>query len=170
MIKFGNRHNLMHPLLLTLFIALRRIDSIIMVKFYNFKGSFLLSSLIFLSKYIFGLSAYYYSNKEIQIQNRPKAKYFGLILIKFKREIKLHDKWYKITILIILASYFDFAGTVVRQFYIKISGNNTIEQSVKSFQVFSSAIFCYLTLNINIYKHHLFSLIFYLFLFFKINL
>ena len=74
MIKFRNRHNLIHPLLLTLFIALRRIDSIIMVKFYNFKGSFLLSSLIFLSKYIFGLSAYYYSNKEIQIQNRPIAK------------------------------------------------------------------------------------------------
>ena len=149
----------MHPLLLTLFIALRRIDYIIMGKCYNFNGPFLLSVLIFLSKFIFGLCAYYYSNKEIQIQNRPKAKYFGLILIKFKREIKLHDKWYKITILIILASYFDFAGTVVRQFYIKISGNNTIEQSVRSFQVFSSAIFCYLTLNINIYKHHLFSLI-----------
>ncbi len=159
MIKIGNRHNLIHPLLLTLFIALRRIESIVMAKIYNFEGPFLLSVLIFLSKFIFGLYAYYYSNKEIKIQNRPNTKYFGLILVKLNNEIKLHDKWYKITILIILASYFDFAGTVVRQFYIKISQNNTIEKSVRSFQVFSSAIFCYLTLKTNIYRHHLFSLI-----------
>ncbi len=113
MIKIGNRHNLIHPLLLTLFIALRRIESIVMGKIYNFEGPFLLSVLIFLSKFIFGLYAYYHSNKEIQIQNRPKAIFVGLILVKFNNEIKLHDKWYKITILIILASYFDFAGIFV---------------------------------------------------------
>ena len=157
MIKFGNRHNLIYLLLLTLFIALRRIESIIMGLIYNYKGPFLLAVLIFLSKFLFGLFGYLYSNSGKKIN--PKYKFMGITLIQTKKKLKVPDKQNKIMILMFLASYFDFVGTVVRKFYIKTSENNTIEHSVRSFQVFSSAIFCYLLLKTHIYRHHLFSLI-----------
>lgn len=157
MIKLGNRHNLIYLLILTLCIALRRIESIIMDIIYKYEGPFLLSVLIFLSKFLFGLFGYLYSNSGIK--DSPKYKFMGIALIQGKNKLKAPDKQNKIMILMIFAAYFDFVGTVVRKFYIKTSDNNTIEHSVRSFQVFSSAIFCYLLLKTHIYRHHLFSLI-----------
>jgi hypothetical protein len=77
-------------------------------------------------------------------------------------KIKYRDGWLKIAILIFFASYFDFIGTIVRKLCIKnseIKEIDTIEQSVRSFQIVASAIFCRISLKIPFYRHHIVSLI-----------
>jgi hypothetical protein len=86
----------------------------------------------------------------------------GMVLNKQMGKLKYRDGWLKIAILIFFASYFDFIGTIVRKLCIKnseIKEIDTIEQSVRSFQVVASAIFCRISLKIPFYRHHIVSLI-----------
>ena len=160
MIKFGKRKNLIYLSLLILFIALRRIESIILKKIYKVSGNIILSILVFFSKFIVGVITYFSFRAEKIILS--KKHYSGTILIKSDDEFIQADKWYKIMILIFFASYFDFIGTIVRKLCIKKSKINTIdtlEQSIRSFQVVSSAVFCMILSKIPMYKHQIISLI-----------
>ena len=160
-VKFGNRRNLIYPLLLVIFIALRRIETkIFSKKEYKFNGTFFSASLIFLAKFIAGCMTYSYSLQEMKTS--PQKEIMGMVLNEKKGKFQSRDGWPKIAILIFFASYFDFIGTIVRKLYIKnseIKEIDTIEQSVRSFQVVASAIFCKILLRIPFYRHQFFLLI-----------
>ena len=65
-----------------------------------------------------------------------------------------------IYILIFLASYFNFIGTIVRKFFTSESATSkTLENRVRSFQIIASGLLCYFTIRTKIYKHQIFSLI-----------
>jgi hypothetical protein len=66
-----------------------------------------------------------------------------------------------IILMLFIASYFDFVGTMVRKMYkmLNSANNRTLENRIRSFQIIASALLCYYTIRIDIYKHQKFSLI-----------
>ena len=163
MIKIGIRHNLIYPAMLIVFIGLRKIveiliDSCIINKNDTNIHKYLLPFLIFISKFIGGLVASKLS-KFIIKSNSGKA-IVGFKLIHFKREIPIADKNSKIFVLIFFASYFDIIGTVIRKYFSNVISNKKfLEEKLKYFQIITSALLCYFTIRIKIYKHNLFCLI-----------
>ena len=70
------------------------------------------------------------------------------------------DKCYKIFLLIILSGYFDFIGSL-RKFYLSHKLNNklgNVDIRIRSREIFFSALLCYFTIRIKLYKHHIISL------------
>ena len=158
-IRIGIRHNLLYPFLLIIFITIRRIEVIIIDEIFKYKGPFVFPVLIFLSKFSFGLIGFFYYNN---YEKKPFKNHYIIIKKLSSFEIKSPDSNFKIIILIIIASIFDFLGTFMRKFSKdskKESTTDTLEHSVRSLQVFISALLCYYTIRIKIYKHQLFSLI-----------
>ena len=161
MIKIGIRHNLIYPAMLIVFIGLRKIVEIL-IDLKNEKATnihkFLLPFLIFLSKFIGGLIASKLS-KYIVKSNSGKT-IVGFKLIHSKRDIPIADKNSKIFVLLFFASYFDIIGTVIRKYFSNaISNKKFLEEKLKCFQIITSALLCYFTIRIKIYKHNLFCLI-----------
>ena len=166
MIKIGKRHNLIYPLMLMIFIILRRIEVILMSKIFNYNWPFLLPVLIFLSKFTGGFIGMYYTQPEQSINKKKnkRVSFFGINAIPSPHTINIPDNYYKIGLLIFFASYFDYIGTFIRKFviyttYNKINVSDTLEHSVRSVQVLSSALFCYFTIGTTMYRHQRFSLI-----------
>ena len=121
-------------------------------------GPSLLPSLIFLSKFIFGLLAYLFFIYKSRTNNR--MQYTGINLISSNNIMKQVDSTLRIVILILLASYFDFAGTMVRKFFTNESRTSkALENRVRSFQIIASGLLCYFTIRTKLYKHQIFSLI-----------
>ena len=115
MIKFGKRKNLFYPLMLILFIGLRRIIEILLQTFCEIKGPCILSGLIFFSKFIFGLIGYYIYIKGMQSTRLDKL--IGTNIIHTKNIHSEKDSTLKISILIFMASCFDFLGTLIRKYF-----------------------------------------------------
>ena len=158
MIKIGIRHNLFYPVMLIAFIGLRKIVEIIIHNNFDDIGKCLLPFLIFLSKFLAGMLAQKFSQFIIKADNRKTIA--GFELIHSRIEVPKVDKIRKILLLIFFASYFDIIGTMIRKYFnITSSNNNFIEERLKSFQIFTSALLCYFTIRIKMYKHNIFCLI-----------
>jgi len=158
MIKIGIRHNLFYPVMLIAFIGLRKIVEIIIHNNFDDIGKCLLPFLIFLSKFLAGMLAQKFSQFIIKSDNRKTIA--GFELIHSRIEVPKVDKIRKILLLIFFASYFDIIGTMIRKYFnITSSNNNFIEERLKSFQIFTSALLCYFTIRIKMYKHNIFCLI-----------
>ena len=133
--KIGIRNNLYYPLMLIIFISLLKVDEILLNNVCKYQNThFIISLLIFISQFCAG---------------------FFVLLFQNKSEIIRLDKKIKINILIILASYFNYIGTIIRN-------QNTdfeLENRTRGFQIIFCAILCYFTIRTKIYKHQIFSLI-----------
>ena len=154
-IKFGFRKNLLYPIILVIIIALRRGVQNLIERSFGDTGSYLLLFLIYSSKLVFGLfsSIYFTSRRKLQ----QRKEFFGIKLIKRNETLKV-DNYAKIVVLIIFASFFDFSSTMAR-FY-KYNGSiKSIKNKLRSFQTIFSALLCYFTIRIKIYKHNICSLI-----------
>ena len=118
MIKIGNRHNLLYPLMLMIFIILRRIEVILISKIFKYNWPFLLPVLIFLSKFTGGFIGMYYTqpNQFKNKNNNKRVSFFGINAIPSNHSINIPDNYYKIGLLIFFASYFDYIGTFIRKF------------------------------------------------------
>ena len=156
-IKFGQRNNLLHPFMLVLSVCIIKfiddyIDS-------NFKiGKYFMQILYCLSRFSFGLVLFYYTN---YTQKTKEVKSFMGINTKelFKDKSKTDGKL-KILLLLLFVSYFDFIVSVIITFYIKgFEINKSIKNRIRCIQIFFSGILCYYTIRIDLYKHHIFSLI-----------
>ena len=163
MIKIGIRHNLIYPAMLIVFIGLRKIVEILIDPSPEDKNvkiihKYLLPLLIFFSKFIGGLIA---SNlSKYIIKSNSKKTIVGYKLIHSKRDMPIADKNSKIFILIFFASYFDIIGTMFRKYFNNVNSNKKfLEEKLKCFQIITSALLCYFTIRIKIYKHNLFCLI-----------
>ena len=158
MIKIGIRNNLFYPVMLIVFIGLRKIVEILLLDSSSNYGKYLLPFLIFFAKFLAGLIAQKNSQYILKSDNRNTIA--GFKLIHSRIEVPKVDKMGKILILIFFASYFDIIGTMIRKHF-KNNGlnNNFIEERLKSFQIFTSALLCYFTIRIKMYKHNIFCLI-----------
>ena len=58
--KFAWRHNLIYPTILLLWILLRRGDTFILSKVYNFSKNVIFTLLMFFAEFITGLLIYFY--------------------------------------------------------------------------------------------------------------
>ena len=154
--RIGIRNNLYYPLMLIIFILLRKIEEISMSKIMDDKsGHFVIPLLIFISQFFAGIIpiiSEIYNRKKSSKDNRS---YSEVELIQSKSEIIQPDNQIKIYILIVFASYFNYVGSLVR----KKNTDFQLENRTRGFQIIFCAILCYFTIRINKYKHQIFSLI-----------
>jgi len=153
--KIGIRNNLYYPLMLIVCISIRKIDEIIIKVSceYN-KGYFIIPLLIYTSQFLAGLiPIFYFEKKKTSEKNNT---YSGIELIKNQSTIDQPDNEIKIYILIIFASFFNYIGVIVRK---NINDITHFENKVRGIQIIFSALLCYFTIRIKIYKHQLISLI-----------
>ena len=170
MLKFGFRNNNFYPLMLLLFIFLRKCLEII-IKYHDYKDNvdFIISFLIFFSQSLIGFIIYLFyfkRNKDevktAQIQISP-TKIGKIILIENKTYISNDSKLKKIC-LIIFASIFNFIGTIIRSddavnFGKKEENNSLLEVRVRGIQIIIACLLCYFSIRIAIYRHQKFSII-----------
>ena len=162
--KFAIRNNLYYPVMLIIFIVLRRIDVALMKSCEYENGVYIGPALIFISQILAGLIPiliFRYKTKNI-----PKNKKFlGIELIQTTEGLIQPDKNIKIAILMILASYFNFIGVIVRKLFSYQKNINFppkakyYENLFRSAQIEISALLFNLTIKIKIYKHQRLSLI-----------
>ena len=159
-IKIGLRNNLFYLFMLTIFNFLRKIDSIIMDQIIGLEGSLILTFLMFLGEFIFGLLVFLYQRSFFRRQK--VLKFMGIKLIQAKPDISYPDKNYKIYFLIFIISYFDFIEFILATFYIP-QFDNISKSLVLRFgtmlTISAALLSCYL-LKLPIYKHQKLSLFF----------
>ena len=165
MIKIGIRNNLFYPLMLIIFTLFRKINSILMKKMFDFDGSLILTLIMFLSEFLFGLFLFI---RHIQFVSRKRYSkvIMGIKLIQALDEISHPDSNIKIYILIFLSTFFDFSEFILITYYFpKEIGRKNISISVsldirlKCLTAFFLAFFCYFLLKYKILRHQVFSLI-----------
>ena len=165
MIKFAIRQNLFYPLMVILFTFLIKIIQILLNYILNFKTQYLLSALFTFSEFIFGIGSILFKTS-CCINSSKNKKSMRIKLIQGKSNIVIPNNKFKISILIFFASYFQFFSIFIIRFYVplKKSGEiNPLEQSVRSLQICLSAILCFFTIRINIFKHQILSLLMIIF-------
>ena len=170
MLKFGFRNKNFYPLMLLLFIFLRKCLEIIL-SYHPYKNNidFIISFLIFFSQSLIGFIIYLFyfkRNKDevktAQIRISP-TKIGKIILIENKTYISNDSKLKKIC-LIIFASIFNFIGTIIRSddavnFGKKEENNSLLEVRVRGIQIIIACLLCYFSIRIAIYRHQKFSII-----------
>ena len=145
--KIGIRNNLYYPLMLIIFISIRKIDELF-IKYlceYN-NGIFIFPLLIFISQFSGGF---------ISCLNYD---YSGIELIQGKSIIIQPDNQTKIYILLIFASFFNYVDVITRRNITDIH----FENKIRGIQIIFSALLCYFTIRIKIYKHQIISFTLYI--------
>ena len=160
MIKIGTRRNLLYPLSFSILNGIRKVDFIIMKKYFNFSGSTLLSLIMFFSDFIGGLIIYLDQMK--YLKEKEVTKYMGIELIQASSEMSPADNNAKMIILLIFLSYLDFAENILSSYYIpdkfkKVS--KSLEWRLKSIIICISGILCFFSLKIPLFKHQIISII-----------
>ena len=164
MIKFGNRKNLIYPLMLVISIGLIKVVENFIEKYFIL-GKFTLLFVWLIGKTFFGIIIVLYiycKNKSSKNKNNDLAipKLMGIEEKDLNLKESYKDGKFKISVLIFLAAFFDFFVSIVRTFFIrgdKIS--KTIKSRIRCCQIFFSGLLCYFTIRLNLYRHHIFSLI-----------
>ena len=159
MIKFGFRRNLLYLAMLIIFNFLRKIDFIVIDQVIGLDGSLFLTFLMFLGELVAGLIIYLY-----QISFLPKKKeeatFMGIKLITKSLNMSQRDSKFKIYLLILIASFFDFVefimGTLYLPKYKDVS--KSLAMRLSSMLTISSSLLCYYLLKLPIYRHQKCSL------------
>ena len=170
MLKFGFRNKQFYPLMLLLFIFLRKCLEIIL-KFHPYSKycDFITAFLIFFSQSLIGYIIHiHYSQKSVK-EGRDDASdsssvRLGKIKLFFNKEYKSSDSKYKKYLLILFTSFFNFVGAVIRSddvinFGNKEENNSQLEIRVRGIQIIISALLCYFTIRLTVYKHQKVSLV-----------
>ena len=155
-IKIGIRHNLLYPLMMIIFTFFRTTDSLYMSKEIGFKGSLLLTLIMFLSEAIIGLIFFIRHLKLISEGGNPKLNQTDLIYNSPNPiNIEIPDSNLKMYILIFFASFFDFNFFSIQTFYFPkfTDVSKSFDIRVRSLLTISDGFFCYYLLKLKIYKH-----------------
>ena len=163
MIKFGNRKNLIYPLMLVISIALTKFVDEFIEKYFKI-GNYLLLFDWFLGKTFFGIILVLYNNCKNKSLKNPEKKVVVKLMGIEEKDLNLKESYkdskLKISVLIFFATFFDFLISIIRTFYIRgDKKSKSIKNRIRCCQIFFSGILCYFTIRIKLYRHHLFSLI-----------
>lgn len=159
MIGFGNRHNLLYPLMLMVFIILQRANRIALEKINEDTNIvLLLSTLNFLSDFFFGSIISLFLKEKKKEKNANKI--IGIRLLYYKVDnIEPQDSQTKILILILLASYFNFTSQIIKKLLnIYINKDLLVNMKIRSIDICVSSLFYYYLMKVKLYKHHKLSL------------
>ena len=163
MLKFGFRNKQFYPLMLLLFAFLRKGLEIIMdIHPYKENDGFVIMFLLFFSQALVSSVMIFYFSKKDTIEIKPQI--FVPVKSSFIKFRNSNDSKTKIIFLIIFGSVFYFVGCVIRTndvVYLgnKIGQNSQLEVRVRSIQIIISALICYFTMRLTIYKHQKLSMI-----------
>ena len=164
-IKIGIRRNMLYPFLFILFTSVRRVDKYFLTQnLGNVKTTFTQISVMILSSFIVSLIFVLYNKKNKTKSKKNDTNNINRInFIQNKPEYQIPDNEYKVIILIFFAAFFEFFGFLSRRFITlyNLDDDNYDEFNAKfrGLEIISASILCYFTLRIEIYKHHIFSLI-----------
>ena len=166
MIKISLRPNLIYPIYLIISTFLRKIVTILISKFFSFKGSVIYTFLMFLGELIAGFLFYRYQTnfieektKQIVLNNNKLSS--KISFIKKQSKMMRPDNIIKFIFLIFMTGSFDFFEFILSTYYIskfhKISG--TLQTRLGGIlMVISSLLYWYL-LKFQKFKHQIFSII-----------
>ena len=166
--KFGFRKNHFYPLMLLLFIFLRKaLEQVFKRHPYGENIDFLIPFLIFFSQGLIGsiIHLYYikvYPKGSRTINYTPFK--IGDIKIIQNRSYLSNDSKKKIGFLIAFTSFFNFIGCIMRTDDVKTPGkevydNKQLDSRIRSIQIILSAFLCYFALRLNMYNHQKVSLV-----------
>ena len=113
--KFAWRHNLIYPTILLLWILLRKADTFILSKVFNFSKNLLFTLLMFFGEFITGLILFFYQKRFLHKKKDEKKENF---LIYNEKEIDIPDSYIKIVFIVLVAGYSDFVEFILSTNYI----------------------------------------------------
>ena len=163
MIKCGNRKNLIYPIMLVISIFLTKVVEELIERNFSI-GKYVLLFDWLLGKTFFGIIIVLYNNCKSK-SNKNEEKKFVIKLMGIEEEdLNLKESYkdgkFKISVLIFLATFFDYFVSIIRTFFIRgDTKSKSIKNRIRCCQIFFSGILCYFTIRINLYNHHKFSLI-----------
>ena len=160
MIKFTFRKNLIYIIQLSIHYYLRRIDYIIIKRFFPFKDSLIFTLLMHLGEFFGGLGSYIYQNTFLK-KDKTSNNVLRLKLMKNRAAMRRIDGRLKILLLIFFAAFFDFIEYVLITFYVpKIAElSPTADLRLTSITTISTSLIFHFALKLKIGKHQLFSFI-----------
>ena len=159
MIKFAFEKSILYLCVMGLIYFIRLIEMELIYKYFSFDDSIIYTFLMALGEIIGGLFVYYFIH--ITSKKTKKMSYLLKKLIGNKLNKKRIDGWFKIIILIILASFFDFEEFIIlNDFLSKIKNISiSLNSRLDSFSTFISTLLCFYALNYKKGRHQIFSII-----------
>ena len=155
--KFAWRHNLIYPTILLLWILLRKGNTFVLSKVFNFSKNLIFTLLMFFAEFATGLILYLYQKSFL---HKKKAKK-GASLIYKENKMSRPDSYIKIVFIILVAGYSDFVEFILSTNYIpkfpKSSGS--LDMRAGGISTISSALFFHYLLKFPILRHQVFSLL-----------
>ena len=160
-IKIGIRHNLIYPILYSIFTYIRNVDTILMDEINDFKGSLLLTLIMFFAEFISGLILYttqriFNFNSKESTSEEIKSKNSSL-----KKEISSNSNNIGMHMLLLTISFCDFIVFIITTDYLpnyKIK-TNSLETRLGNMTTIFSSFFYHFLLNFNLGKHQKLSLL-----------
>ena len=164
LIKIEIRNNLIYPVMFTIAVNILNIIRILLKEVIRVNLIIIYPLIMFISTVLFSLLLLYCQSRKKPSKKKPYL--MKISLIKREKELNRVDSIYKIIILFILDAYFDFIGSL-RRYYLRkqleddknLSGLKDVDMRIRSREIFFSAILCFLTIKIKLYKHHIVALI-----------
>lgn len=155
--KFAWRHNLIYPTLLLLWILLRKGNTFILSKVFNFSKNLIFTLLMFFAEFATGLILYLYQKSFLHKKKGKK----GAPLIYKVNKMSRPDSYIKIVFIILVAGYSDFVEFILSTNYIpKFSkSSSSLDMRAGGISTISSALFFHYLLKFPILRHQVFSLL-----------
>ena len=164
---------MLYPSLFILFTCIRRLDKFFLKKYFleGIEITYTQIPAIIIPSFIISLIFLIYNIKN-RIGNQKEENIIpkGIKLIQTKAHYEIPDKIYKIFILIFFAAYFEFFGFLSRRLLLlrelhdlKDENYDEFIAKLRGLEILCTSLLCYCTLRIEIYRHHIFSLIIIIF-------
>lgn len=164
MIKISLRGNSIYIIQLFIYYYLRRIDSTLIKRIFNFQDSLIFTLLMHFGEFFGGLASYIYQNtflKTIKKLEKNKNNINSRLIIYKKKEMSRVDGKFKIYLLIFFAAFFDFIEYAIMNFFVqklaKLSPTSDIR--LTSITTISSSLIFVYALKLRIGKHQFYSLL-----------
>ena len=158
MIKFATRRNLKYPALLIMFVCLRAIEKHLTIMFLKFDITPFTPILMFLGENLVGLIYYIKENKFLS-KNKKEIQFTNIGYYKSSQSTP-RDSKIKIIFLIFVSSFLDFIQFLFSVALIKyVNKSITLETRFRGILTIYTALFSRCFLNLNIYLHHLLSIV-----------
>ena len=164
MIKISLRGNSIYIIQLFIYYYLRRIDSTIIKRIFNFQDSLIFTLLMHFGEFFGGLASYIYQNTFLKNKKKLEKNKNGInprLIIYKKKEMSRVDGKFKIYLLIFFAAFFDFIEYAIMNFFVqklaKLSPTSDIR--LTSITTISSSLIFVYALKLRIGKHQFYSLL-----------
>ena len=160
LIRISTRRNLFYVVNVIIYYYIRKIDSIIINKVFNFNNSLIFTFLMLTGEFFAGLSIYIYQILLLK-KDIKTVKYFKIIFTTFKPKMKRSDNIFKIGLLLFFSASFDFVTFIIGSFFIPKFPvvSKTADYRFGGLVILLSALLCHFNLRIKILKHQFYSLL-----------